>query len=51
MTLIIVESHTKAKTIKQFLGKGYSMKSSFGHMRDLPKRKLGIYIENGFKQK
>ena len=51
MNLIIVESPTKAKTIKQFLGKGFLVESSFGHMRDLPKSNLGIDIENDFQPK
>lgn len=51
MNLIIVESPTKAKTIKQFLGKGYSVESSFGHVRDLPARELAIDIENNFTPK
>ena len=46
--LIIVESPTKAKTIKGFLGKDYKVESSFGHVRDLPKSKLGVDIENDF---
>ena len=40
--LVIVESPTKAKTISKFLGKNYTIKSSFGHVRDLPKSKMGI---------
>ncbi len=48
-TLVIVESPHKANTIKGFLGKGYKVKSSKGHVRDLPKSKLGIDIENGFE--
>ncbi len=47
--LIIVESPTKAKTISKFLGSGYIVKSSYGHLRDLPKNKLGVDIENDFK--
>jgi len=47
-TLVIVESPTKAKTISKFLGKDYIIKSSFGHLRDLPKSELGIDIENDF---
>ena len=51
MTLVIVESPTKAKTIKQFLGKDFVVKSSFGHTRDLPARELAINIEKDFKPK
>lgn len=51
MNLIIVESPTKAKTIAKFLGKEYQISSSFGHVRDLPKSKMGIEIENGFTPK
>ena len=47
--LVIVESPAKAKTIEQFLGKEYTVKSSFGHIRDLSKKNLGIDIENGFQ--
>ncbi len=47
--LVIVESPTKAKTIGSFLGKGYVVKSSFGHVRDLPKGKMGVDIEHDFK--
>lgn len=46
--LIIVESPTKAKTIEKFLGKGFVVKSSFGHVRDLPKSKLGVDVEHDF---
>jgi DNA topoisomerase-1 len=44
--LIIVESPTKAKTIKNFLGKDYTIIASKGHIRDLPKSSFGIKIEN-----
>ena len=49
MDLIIVESPTKAKTISKFLGKKFKVQSSFGHIRDLPKSKMGIDIENDFE--
>ena len=48
MKLIIVESPTKAKTISQFLPDDFKVESSYGHIRDLPKSKLGIDIEQGF---
>jgi DNA topoisomerase-1 len=47
--LVIVESPAKAKTIEKFLGKDYSVKSSFGHIRDLPKKGLNIDIAKGFE--
>ncbi len=47
--LVIVESPSKAKTITKYLGKGYTVKASVGHIRDLPK-KLGVDIENGFQE-
>jgi len=47
--LVIVESPTKAKTIGKILGKNYVIKSSMGHVRDLPPRKLGVDIKNNFK--
>ena len=47
--LIIVESPTKAKTIAQFLGKGFKVVSSYGHLRDLPKSKMGVDIEHDFE--
>jgi len=47
-SLVIVESPAKAKTINKFLGKDYVVKSSVGHVRDLPEGRLGIDIENGF---
>ena len=47
--LVIVESPAKAKTIAKYLGKEYTVKSSFGHIRDLPKKGLSIDIEHGFK--
>lgn len=47
--LVIVESPAKAKTIEKFLGKDYSVASSFGHVRDLPRKDISIDIENGFQ--
>ena len=47
--LVIVESPAKAKTIEKFLGKDYIVKSSFGHIRDLSKKDLGIDIAEGFR--
>ncbi|MCL2044856.1 MAG: type I DNA topoisomerase [Oscillospiraceae bacterium] len=46
--LVIVESPAKAKTIGKYLGPGYTVTASMGHLRDLPKSKLGVDIENGF---
>ncbi len=46
--LVIVESPAKAKTIERFLGKDYVVKSSFGHIRDLAKKGLGVNIDGGF---
>ena len=48
MNLVIVESPAKCKKIKDFLGKDYIVESSYGHFRDLEKKKLGIDIENNF---
>ncbi|MBU0732018.1 type I DNA topoisomerase [Patescibacteria group bacterium] len=46
-SLVIVESPTKAKTITKFLGKEYQIESSYGHVRDLPKSKMGVETEKG----
>jgi len=48
MRLVIVESPTKAKTIAKFLGKKYIVKSSYGHVRDLPTKEMSIDIKNEF---
>lgn len=47
--LVIVESPAKAKTIQKYLGKGYEVVASMGHIRDLPKSKLGVDVEDDFK--
>ncbi|SVE13815.1 uncharacterized protein METZ01_LOCUS466669, partial [marine metagenome] len=47
--LIIVESPSKARTLKRFLGDDYQIQASVGHIRDLPKNDLGVDVDNGFK--
>src|SRR5215204_3561256 len=49
--LVIVESPTKAKTIGKYLGAGYDVKATIGHVRDLPTRELGVAVERGFEPK
>lgn len=49
--LVIVESPAKAKTIEKYLGKDYSVVASVGHIRDLPKSKLGVDVDNNFEPK
>lgn len=49
--LVIVESPSKAKTIGKYLGRGYVVKASVGHVRDLPTKELGVDVEAGFKPK
>ncbi len=49
--LVVVESPAKARTIGKYLGKGYSVKATVGHIRDLPQRELGVDVENGFQPK
>ncbi|MDP3998126.1 MAG: type I DNA topoisomerase [bacterium] len=48
MNLIIVESPTKARTLSRFLGRGYQIEASMGHVRDLPKSELGVDVEHDF---
>lgn len=50
-SLVIVESPTKARTIQKFLGNDFIIKPSFGHVRDLPKRELGVDVEKTFEPK
>ncbi|MCX7695608.1 MAG: type I DNA topoisomerase [Caloramator sp.] len=50
-SLVIVESPAKAKTIGKFLGKGYKIAASMGHVRDLPKSQLGVDIDNNYEPK
>ena len=50
-TLVLVESPTKAKTIERYLGRGYTVRASMGHLRDLPKSQFGIDVENNFEPK
>jgi len=49
--LVIVESPAKAKTLSRFLGTGYTVKASVGHVRDLPKSQLGVDVDNDFAPK
>ena len=48
-TLVVVESPAKARTIKKYVGRGYDVKASVGHVRDLPKKTLGVDLENDFR--
>jgi len=48
-SLVIVESPAKAKTIGKYLGRSYRVRATIGHVRDLPEKKMGIDIENGFQ--
>jgi DNA topoisomerase I len=47
-TLVVVESPAKAKTIKKYLGTGYEVKASVGHIKDLPQKELGVNVSEGF---
>ena len=49
--LVIVESPAKAKTIEKYLGTGFKVASSYGHISDLPSKELGVDVENDFKPK
>src|ERR1700693_663521 len=49
-SLVVVESPAKAKTINKYLGRDFKVIASMGHIRDLPKSKLGVDIENGFAE-
>ncbi len=48
-TLVVVESPAKAKTIEKYLGPDYTVRASFGHVRDLPESNLGVDVEDGFR--
>ncbi|MEX2274055.1 MAG: type I DNA topoisomerase [Actinomycetota bacterium] len=48
-TLVVVESPTKAKTLERYLGSDYTVRASYGHIRDLPKSKLGVDPDHGFE--
>ena len=49
--LVIVESPAKAKTLSKILGRGYTLKASLGHVRDLPRGQMGIDLENKYQPK
>ena len=47
-TLVVVESPSKAKTIEKYLGGEYTVRASYGHIRDLPKSELGVDVDHDF---
>ena len=47
-SLVVVESPAKARTINKYLGRNFKVVASMGHIRDLPKSKLGVDVEDGF---
>ena len=47
-SLVIVESPTKVRTIRNYLGKEYNVAATVGHIKDLPTKEIGIDLENGF---
>ena len=47
--LVIVESPTKVRTVKKYLGNDFNIAATVGHIKDLPNKEMGIDIENGFK--
>ena len=49
-SLVVVESPAKAKTINKYLGRDYKVVASMGHIRDLPKSKLGVDVDNDFTE-
>ena len=49
--LVVVESPTKVRTIKKYLGKDYNVAATVGHIKDFPDKEMGIDVENGFKPK
>jgi DNA topoisomerase-1 len=49
--LVVVESPTKARTLGKYLGRGYAVKATVGHLRDLPTRELGVDVDAGFQPK
>ncbi|HSG01244.1 MAG TPA: toprim domain-containing protein, partial [Vicinamibacterales bacterium] len=50
-TLVVVESPAKARTIARYLDRGFSVKATVGHVRDLPQRELGVEVDKGFRPK